>query len=243
MPASPHAALIAANLTPTEAAVWAHLSTHGPDHVMGISRAIHKHRPGVYDALKNLQRQSLVAASKGPGRVTYKAVGAALLAKRRETNEKVLADQLKHASKQEQAATEADIVRIYHGKALKRVWEEIAKLPKNTVFYRYDGYQPTTNLEPYIPDSYKAAIQNRQLERFVITNQALRKAPFKKRIECASRVLPGANAFNQGVTQFAFCDTIALVDFSTETAILIKNKALAGYQIQLFKHLFDRLEA
>ena len=241
MKASPHAALLAAGLTPIEASVWSALAKHGAMNVSEIARASQLHRPGVYAALNSLQQHKLVQVPKKPGRARYQATGAYRLAKQRQTNDTALVTQLSAVAKQDSAHTDPDLVQIYRGKEIQRVWEELARLPKRTVFYRYDGYSPKTSIASYIPETYKTAIKNKQLERFVITNTSLRNAPFKKRIECASRMLPGTGSFEQGITQFVFRDTIAMVDFSTQTAIVIKNAALASYQAQLFKYLFDEL--
>ncbi len=235
-------ALIAAGLTLQEASVWFTLAQGVPLNVTDISRKTDIHRPGVYGAIESLKKAKLVMASSGTGRVVYRAVGADLLAKRHADNNEMLLPQLQKVLAKESITTMPDDVCVYRGKDLQKVWEAVAAMPKGSVFYRYDGYAPGTPIEgTYMPKTFRDAVRNRRLERFVITNRGLRNAPFQKRLECASSVLPESfDAFEQGVTMFIFGDRMAMVDFNTESAYVIRNAALAAYHTKVFEYLYKQ---
>lgn len=237
-----HAALLAAGLTANEAAVWSALADHGSLNVSEIGRHAALHRPGVYAALKSLARKKLVALVKGAGRAKYDAVGADTLGKLRAANDAALGARLENVAQKSQAAAMPEEVEVFRGKDLRKIWEQLAALPRGSTFYRYDGYAPGTDVGKYVPETYRTAIGNRSLERFVITNKGLRGALYKKRIECASKMMPGSfDAFEQGVSVFVYGDKVATVDFGTQTAFVIRNAAAAAYQIKLFQYLYETL--
>lgn len=235
------AALRTSGLAEREAAVWHVLATHGPAHVTDISRKAGFHRPAVYAQLVALTKKGLVTPVKGSGRRRYETTGTTRLAAWSRKQGHHFADPLVALQKQEARALPGEI-RLYRGKDLRRVWEELAKSPKKTVFYRYDGYPAGISVSKYVPKEYVDSLKSHGLERFVITNQALRRRAFVKRVECASRMLPAAfDAFEDGITHFIYGDTMALVDLKNEIAFVIKNAALASYQRKVFRFLYRAL--
>ncbi len=235
------AALRTSGLPEREAAVWYALTADGPANVTDLARRTGLHRPAVYAQLGALSKKGLVEAAKGPGRRRYQSTGVARLAAWTAEQGGQLADPLVRLKKAEAHALPEEI-RIYRGKELRRVWEELAKSPKRTVFYRYDGYPGDIHVSKYVPDEYIESLKSHGLERFVITNQALRRRAFVKRVECASRMLPGSfDAFEDGITQFVYGDTMALVDLKKEIAFVIKNEALASFHRKLFRYLYRSL--
>ncbi len=242
--ASTHA-LTVAGLSSREAYVWHVLATHGSMNISELARATHLHRPAMYGLLPGLINNGLVKEVKGKRRVTYRATGTRALEAFRSARDKAFATHLKKLKKTEPVVADVsnDVV-VYHGKNIRHVWEEVlAGSARGKVFYRYDGYAAGTPIRSYFPVEYYEAIEKKSTDRFVITNQALRQSPYKKRIECASRMLPASfDKFEQGVTQFIFGDMLALVDLTTETGYVIKNVALAKYHATLFRYLYQQLE-
>lgn len=236
-------ALMLAGLTEREASVWHTLSMHGPMNMSQISRAIHLHRPALYRLLPSLIEKKLVKEVRGTRRVSYRTTGTRALEALRAARDSGFAAELKKLKKHDIQTDVSDDVRVYHGKNMRRVWEDLlASTPKASVFFRYDGYAPPIHTKDYMPATYYQRIEYKRIDRFVITNAALRKSAYKKRLECASRMLPASfDAFEQGISQFVFGNKIALIDFTTETAFVIANKALAKYHTQLFKYIYQHL--
>jgi len=236
-------ALRIAGVSEREARVWHVLSTEGPLNISQLSRATDLHRPALYALLPQLIEKKLVKEVKGKRRVAYVTTGAAALEAWRAQHDRAFAKQIEALKKQEGGQQLSHEIQEFHGKDISKVWEVILKdLPKRAVFFRYDGYSHTIPIKTYIAKGYYEEIQEKGLERFVITNQGLRTSPYKKRIECASRMLPGSfDAFEYGMTQFICGNKIAMVDFTTESAYVITNAALAKYHARLFQYLYRSL--
>ncbi len=232
-----------AGLSEREARIWHALSIQGPLHISQIARETRLHRPAIYDTLPSLVEKKLVKQVQGIKRISYRTTGTHALEKWRASRDKAFALQLKKVKKYDLQDDVSDDVRVYHGKEMLKVWEDVlASTPKATTFFRYDGYTPSVSAQRYMPVGYYERIEHKRIDRFVITNSALRKSTYKKRLECASRMLPASfDPFEQGVSQFIFGNKIALIDFTTETAFVIKNAALAKYQAQVFQYLYRGL--
>lgn len=230
-----------AGLEEREAHVWAVLSMKGPHHITGISRETGLHRPAVYGIVEKLARQGLVKEKKVGRRTQYATTGAAPLARRRQARDAVFARQYVAWERKNVPALPED-VQVWRGSGLRHVWDEIAALPKGTVVSRYDGYPASLGVEAYATPEYREAMAKQRIERFVITNHALRNKVFQKRIECASRKLPQkAGPFEHGITIFIYLDKVAYVDLVSQSAYIIKNAPLAAYQAQVFSFLFQAL--
>lgn len=225
-----------------EADIWYSLKKHGQLTVSSISRITKQSRPTAYKYLTSLQEKGLVKKIGTTGRSLYEVVLSRQLTKR-----KHIAQRLDYAWSKKQQNLDAKkgepSIQVFKGKEIKHVWSMVLdELPKQSIFYRYDAYKPGTNVPGYMPPGFYETIESKRLERFVITNHGLRHAPYKKRLEGLSRMLPlSFDAFEQGVTEFIFNDKIALIDLSTETAFVIQNKALADYARRRFQFLFQQL--
>ncbi len=237
-------ALTLAGLTDREAHIWQVLTEAGPLNISQLAEMTQLHRPAVYALLPSLKAKGLLKEVKEKRRVLYRTTGVEVLKDRRASRDAVFAKQLKKLKKNDSTQDISDDVHVYHGKDMRRVWKEVLEWGmRGRVLYRYDGYGVGTQVGLYMPADYYKITEKKHLDRFVITNQALRASAYKKRLECASRVLPGSfDSFEQGVSQFIFGNKIALVDFKTETAFIIRNAVLAAYHAKLFQYLYRNLK-
>ncbi len=234
-------ALTMAGLSKREAMIWIVLSEKEPMHISQLAKTCDLHRPAVYLALESLHKQGLVKEQKIGQRIHYKATGSHLIEKKRALRDKAFAAQIAKQKQQEPTSMPEDI-QIFRGKDIARVWNMVANSPKGSIVYRYDGYPASMDIGSLATQAYRDAMAKQRIERFVITNQALRKKAYQRRIECASRMFPGKfHAFEQGVTIFVFDGKIALVDLKNQSAYVILNPALAAYQVRVFKYLFQSL--
>lgn len=228
-------------LSDQQSAIWFALAERGAMHISDIAACTKLHRPAVYKNLAILIKIDLIDIVKKPGRKHYMTTSVRKLEAHRAAHDSMFARRIKTLGVREASAAPTDI-RIFHGRKIEEVWKMLAELPKGSIFYRYDAYAPTISPGKFIPKEYLENISKHGLERFVITNQSLRKAQYKKRIECASKMLPGSfDSFQQGISQFIFGNKIAFIDFTTETAYVIENSAFANYQLRLFQYLYHFL--
>lgn len=235
--------LRASGLPEREALIWYTLSREGAQNISDLSALSGLNRPALYKLLPNLMKRGLVEKTRVGKRTHFVTTGKKVLKEWQNNQERRLDGKLAVLPETPRENMLPGDVLVYRGKHIRKVWEDVLCLPRGSVFYRYDGYPVGTPVEEYIPEGYGATIQKRNLERFVVTNDALRHSAFERRIECESRMLPKAfGEFDQGVSQFIYGDKIALVDFTTETAYVIVNKALAEYHRTLFRFLLKTLK-
>ncbi|MDP3771421.1 MAG: hypothetical protein Q8R16_03925, partial [bacterium] len=58
----------------------------------------------------------------------------------------------------------------------------------------------------------------------------------------AVKVVPPAyNLFQYDVVQLIYANKVAFMDYNTETALIIENSAVAEFQKNMFKLLYDKL--
>jgi DNA-binding transcriptional ArsR family regulator len=216
-------------LNETETKIWNALAHKSPLSIVELAGLAGKTRPTIYKYLDRLQKNGFILTAKKGKRIVYAL-----------NKNKHPLDPPRNG--EHHPPTDPDI-QVYRGKEIRRVWERLLEeLPKKAIFYRYDGYGSSQSLVGIMPANNYQIIEDKKLERFVITNDALRRGVYKKRVECASRKLPASfDDFEQGITQFIFGDTIALVDLTKEVAFMIENKALAEYHRKLFQFLYHQL--
>ncbi len=209
-----------------------------------LARSTGLHRPALYKLLPHLEDRGLIERKIKGKRVFYVSTGKKVFQEWQSQQEREFSKQFDALPNASEDYRSIPGVVLYKGSALTQVWEDILASKRGTVFYRYDGYSPSIDVnKKYLPKNYYEIIDKHSLERFVITNHALRHSHYKRKIECESKILPKSfNDFEQGVSQFIYGDKIALVDFTTETAYVIENKALAEYHRQLFRFLLRFLD-
>ncbi|MBI1755031.1 helix-turn-helix domain-containing protein [Candidatus Azambacteria bacterium] len=235
--------LTVAGLTLREAKVWLAMDAHGDLNVSAIARFSGLTRPAVYRLLVGLMEKNLIASRKQKRRVMYHVTGAKRMLDVYRTSRKTFTAHFQKCAEREKPDTDDMGIRVYRGKDIAKVWEELASLPKGSTFYRYDGYAPSLSIDRYVSDAYRAAINKKQIERFVITNAGLRNRPFKNRIECVSKIIPADfDVMEFGISQFIYNNTIAFVDFTKKIAFVIENPAVAGYQKKVFEFLLRSLK-
>ena len=150
---------------------------------------------------------------------------------------------LPELEKMHQSAGHRPIVKFLQGKnGLRFVFEDlVTTLKKGDIFYRYSSAKDSIKNEKYLPANYRQMRDQKQLERFVITNESVAKKK-KLRLERATKLVPQQyGLFDYDITQLIYGDKAAFVDYNTETAIIIEDTQIAEFQKKIFKLLYDKL--
>ncbi len=229
-------------LSSREAAILDILAKSGPLNISNIADLAFLHRPAVYACIRSLRSKELIASHTKHKRILYSSRGEAPLKKWMHLWEQKMLRKMKGPAEPTSAIGSSQI-QILQGKNISQLWEKIlTTVPRGGIYYRYDAYPTTMSATTYMPKDFYECMEKKRIDRFVITNASLRNAFFKKKLACASHVLPvSIDPFEQGVTQFMFADTIAFVDFTKEVAFLIQNSAIADFQRQLFRAMYEKV--
>jgi sugar-specific transcriptional regulator TrmB len=113
-------------------------------------------------------------------------------------------------------------------------------LKRGETYYRYGARSSKTNIDRFRPANFLADRDKKQLQRFIITNDE-RAQTYKKDINKMVKTVPKQVLFADDVQIMIYVDKISIVDFESETGIIIEHKKLANFQRKLFKLLFERL--
>lgn len=230
-------------LNTKETGVYIALMENGPMTVSGIAKASGLHRPAIYQVIPGLEKRGLVTTIP---RGKLKHYGA-------ETPEKLknminelsieldnILPDLKSSFNRKQ---NKPMVKFLEGsKGITFIMNDLThSLKRKDTFYRYSSRKSTTSDEKYLPHDYKEIRDQKQLERFVITSEAL-SSQKKPSLDRAIKIVPEKyGLFDYDITQIIYGDKVAFIDYNTETAFLIENPIIAEFQKKIFKMLFDLL--
>ena len=233
-------------LSEREARVYLTLLEHGQMGVTDIARKNGLYRTDIYLALGRLTEEGLVVVvPRGKQRV-YRASPPKVLEKKflelaNHFDEKVNAlSLLAHTP-----SGERPIVTYVEGvKGISGIHDDIVTtLKKGDTYYRYSSSSTTGDdkRKNYLSKKYRLLRDQKQIERKVITNGA-NKAGKRPRLEREIKVVPSDfDLFAYNVSQVIYANKVAVIDYNTETAVIIENETIARFQSKIFELLFRKL--
>lgn len=230
-------------LSDDEASIYMTLVELGPSTVSDISKKTGLHRPTIYKLIPELIERGLVSKSTKGKRKLFVAESPEKLKKLSQDIAEEVETFVPHLKGIYASREKKPLVKFLEGKkGITSVLDDIVNtLPRGDVFYRYGAIQKAEQTDKYLPKDYRKRRDNKQLERFVITNEKIAKQK-KPRLERAIKVIPEKEGlFDYEVTEIVYGDKIAFLDYNSETALVIENSKIAEFQKSLFKSLYRRL--
>lgn len=230
-------------LNSKETAIYTTLIEKGSATISGIAKTSGLHRPAIYQALPGLEKKGLITVSPKGKLKYYSAESPEKLKNIISQLANELDNILPDLSSSFNRKKNKPIVKFLEGKtSITFVMDDIVhSLKRGDTFYRYSSRKSTTSDEKYLPRDYKTIRDQKRLERFVITSEALLSQK-KPRLDRAIKTVPEKyGLFDYDITQIVYGDKVAFIDYNTETAFLIENPIIAEFQKKIFKMLFDLL--
>jgi sugar-specific transcriptional regulator TrmB len=226
--------------------VYLTLLQNGRMSVSDISRKTGLYRTMVYDAIAELEREGLVTMSLQGKYKRYTAESPKKLeAKFLELSNK-FDEELSALLALEHTPTSCrPVVSYIEGqKGIIAINDDVVStLKKGDVYYRYSSAKVSgaEKRQTYLSKKYRLLRDQKQLERKVITNVA-NKAGKRPRLEREIKVVPpDFDLFEYNVSQIIYGDKVAVIDYNTETAVVIDNPTVARFQQKIFELLFRKL--
>ena len=214
-----------------------------PATVSELARETGIHRPLIYRALPSLQEKGLISIVIKGKQKRYTAESPTRVEKLFRKLEQSFSALLPALETSYTNREDRPVMKYYEGReGIRRVFDDLLDtLKKGEVFYRYSSRRATEDGEKYLPRNYRERRDQKQLERFVITNEATSREK-RKRLERALKVIPGKyGSFEYDVTQIIYGSKVAFIDYGSETASIIENPQMAAFQKHLFRVFFDSL--
>lgn len=137
--------------------------------------------------------------------------------------------------------------KITYGEGFQAVRSSMSdvvhSLPKHGEYYRYSSSSALLRDETlkYLPSDYRQVREEKDLERYVITNrytEGKKKPRLGREIKS---VPPEYDLFEYNITQVIYGDKVSIVDYNNESVITIDNPTFAEFQKKIFKLLFHKL--
>jgi len=235
--------LLKMGLSEDESVVYSALLRFGALSVSQIAEKTKLYRPSVYKAVSFLEERALVNITKKGKRKLYMAASpeklSFLLSSLGDDLDRALPDMLSEFNKKEKRPF---VVFLDGREGIRKVYDDIvATLKKGDTFYRYSSSGRPKKRDYYVSKDYGKRRDEKQLERYVITNEGtnkLKKPKFEKSVKTVPKSF---DLFEYDVTQLIYGDKIAFVDYNSETAVIIENPTIAQFQQKIFKLLFQKL--
>jgi predicted transcriptional regulator len=227
-----------------ESAVYASLVTEGPAVLATLAKRINRHRPTVSIAVKALVKRGIIKTQKRGQRQLFVALSPMALRQDFAQRSSDATEALESLDRAYMKQSEAMTVREIEGKtALRQLFlDMVERLPKEGVFYRYIAGSDRQDIEPYVHPGYRETRDKKNIQQLAITSVAMKGKPFKKGMGCLWKVIPQQeDQFEYGIAQLIFGNTVAFIDYVTETAVIIEGARFAKYQAAIHRSLYTRL--
>ncbi len=234
-------------LSPHESAVYLELLQSGKMGVSEIARKTGLYRTMVYQALAGLARESLVLTSLKGKYKTYQAEPPERLQKKflelsNSFDEEIKALQVLRSSPE----AVRPIIKYFEGqKGIVRIHDDIVEtLKKGDTYYRYSSSNAHRNMDMrknYLSKKYRLMRDQKQLERKVITNIPNKESKHPRLEREIKVVPPDFDLFEYSVSEIIYGNKVAVIDYNTETAVVIENATIAKFQEKIFQLLFRKL--
>jgi|SRR3989344_334770 len=223
------------------------LLQNGRMSVSEISRKTGLYRTMVYESLSELEQEGLLAVSLKGKYKRYSAESP----KKLEAKFLVLSNQFDEeisalSSLDRSIESCRPIVKYVEGqKGIIAINDDVVEtLKKGEMYYRYsssNAHQIPDRRINYLSKKYRILRDQKHLERRVITN-APNKAQKHPRLEREIKVVPpDFDLFEYSVSQIIYGNKVAVIDYNTETAVVIENETIAKFQAKIFELLFKKL--
>ena len=130
-------------------------------------------------------------------------------------------------------------------KGIRGIHDDVVEtLKKGDTYYRYsssDAHKKPDLRNEYLSKKYRLLRDQKQLERKVITNMP-NKMGKHPRLEREIKVVPpDFDLFEYRISQIIYGNKVAVIDYNTETGVVIENATIAKFQQKIFELLFRKL--
>ena len=233
--------LISLGLHADEVIIYETLIIRGALSPTELCRHTKLHRPSMYKFLDALLQKNLASIVPSGKRNKYVANSPKRLQELSKDQEKRIEGEIIRLEEKVELPKNVPEVVVRNGvQAIKTVYEEmIQEMKKGDVYYRY----ASLNAHTWTPGKYITAKSKRlrdakQLQRYIITNQET-KSRKRKDFNRDIKVVPQKfDLLKHNVGQMLYNNKVVIIDYNTDSVVIIENKNIAEFQKVLFRAFF-----
>lgn len=233
-------------LSEDESKIYLHLLKNPKISISEISKNLNLNRPKLYKILPNMEQSWLISKIIVWKRTNYIA-----------ENPEILKNYLENI-KNDFDIFIPEIKKIYDNNFskpilknlkwldwIKNIFLDIANsCQKWDTFYRYSSRIDIKNTS--IPqkdfEKYKTLRNQKQLQRYVITNQYLENLKTKKLDKEVVIIPPKFDIFEDNITKIIYSNKVAIIDYNTLESFIIESEIFAHFEKKIFMLLFKFLK-
>lgn len=229
-------------LSEYESLIYVALLEKGVSGISKISRETGVNRPAIYRTIPNMLRRGVISEVVKKKQKLYAAESPEKLEVMLENLHKEFEEALPGLMQDFQGVENKPVVKYLSGThGISFIFEDLVRtLKKGDIFYRYSAPRDLGKAEKYLPANYRKIRDEKQLERYVITGEGIAEQK-KPRLERDLKVLTGIEENDFNVTQVIYGNKIALINYESESAVLIEDRLMANFQRMVFKNLYSRI--
>jgi sugar-specific transcriptional regulator TrmB len=232
-------------LSKNESSIYLALIENAGSTISEISMHTSLHRPIIYKTLPSLLEKKLVTKSLNSKTTVYSAEPPNKLEDMFDDLKLDFFEILPDLEDSYAGNNQKPKIRFLEGKdGTKRIFDDVVRsLKKDDVFFRYSSNKAgLEKKDKYVPRIYKKMRDNKRLQREVITNNVTfsQKAP---KLNRPIKILPDTYGdFEYNVTQIIYGEKVAIIDYNSQTAMVIESKPIAEFHKQIFKTLYSKIK-
>ncbi len=229
-------------LTEYESQTYITLLEKGVSGISKISRETGINRPAIYRTIPSLLKRGVISEVVKKKQKMYSAESPEKLEAIVENLHKEFTEALPELLQDFKGVGNKPVVKYLTGKhGISFIFEDLVRtLKKGDIFYRYSAPRDLGMAEKYLPGNYRKIRDEKQLERFVITGPAIAQQK-KSRLERGLKVLPKIEDGEFNITQIIYGNKVAMINYESESAVLIEDRLIANFQKMIFKSLYSKL--
>ena len=231
-------------LSERESRIYLDLLEHGDSTISDISKRTSLHRPVIYSTLPVLEESSLVTKTVKGKRIRYEAESPEKLKGIMDSFVQSFSGAFDGLVDMYGQREKKPIVRFMEGKkAIQFIYNDVVdSLKKGDTYYRYSSRIHLDKTSGYLPVGYRERVAEKQIQRCVIASESLAKIK-KPKLERDIVTIPKKfDLFEDHITKLIYADKVGVIDFNSETVLIIQNAVFARFEEKLFKFLFRFLK-
>jgi len=231
-------------LSEKEIDIYLDVMKHNLTSISEISKRTWMHRPDIYKTLPILIENNLISETIKWKRNCYIAEDPKNLKKLIENLFSSFDENYHLIEELYDSNSKKPFVKLLMwGKWISFILSDIVNtLPKWWILYRYSSPHDLFKANSYMPENYRTLRDKKEIQRYVISNEEYSNNKKNSLDREIVTVPKKSDLFNDNVTQFIYWNKVAIIDYTSETAILIESWIISHFQKKIFIFLYSMLK-
>ena len=233
-------------LSTDESSIYIYLLENPKKTLSEISKYTNINRPKLYKIIPNMEESGLIWTVIHGKRKLFIAENPQILNNYFESIKEDYASFIPQIERIYKNSFDKPILKHLTGKTwVRNIYMDIAHtLKKWESFYRYSSRIDieNTSISQKEHNKYRKIRNEKQLQRYVITNEYLTSLKTKKLDKDVLVIPKKIDEFEDNITKLIYANKVAIIDFNTDESFIIESEVFASFERKLFKMLFKFLK-